>query len=65
MESSGLDGGGVGDLRGGAGDDGRRSPGFGDTGRAYGSGFDMIVELGDAVADTTFIAGGGGIIPLL
>lgn len=42
MELSGLGGGGVGDFRG-DGDAGRdvdgRSPGFGDTGRTYGSGF--------------------------
>lgn len=54
MVLSALGGGGVGDLRGGGADaDGRRSPGFGDTGRANGSGFD------------TFDGGGGGIIPLL
>lgn len=75
MDSSGFGGGGVGvDLRGEAPDaDGRRSPGFGETGRANGSSLDVV-----AIEDTLLAApvgvwaggagsliGGGGIIPLL
>lgn len=66
MELSGFGGGGVGDLRGVAGDDGRRSPGFGDTGCTT-SGFDAVAAVADVLvlAETAFNAGGGGIIPLL
>lgn len=73
IELIGLGGGGVGDLRGEiaeTGEDGRRSPGFGDAGRTNGSGFDTMsaVEGADVAAEAAAGAvtfnGGGGIIPL-
>lgn len=71
-ESSGFGGGGVDvDLRGDAPDvDGRRSPGFGDTGRTNGSGFDVVATkdtaaVGVGAGGAGSLIGGGGIIPLL
>lgn len=70
MDSSGF-GGGVGvDLRGEAvieDVDGRRSPGFGDTGRTNGSGFDTVAApaAGVGAGGAGSFIGGGGIMPLL
>lgn len=69
MDSSGF-GGGVGvDLRGEAATedvDGRRSPGFGETGRTNGSGFDIVAApVGVGAGGAGSFKGGGGIIPLL
>lgn len=59
IESSGLGGGGVGDLRGGSGEDGRRSPGFGDTGRTNGSGFDAAALIEEEEEDEDATTGAG------
>lgn len=75
--TGGFGSGGVGvavDLRGEADVDGRRSPGFGDTGRSNGSGFDTVTieedeeeeeESGEAppppAATAEVVAGGAGV----
>lgn len=72
MDTMGLGGGGVDNLRGEIGEDGRRSPGFGDTGRTYGSSLDTVPVTEEEVAPIAevfgvefFNGGGGDIIPLL
>lgn len=76
MDASGFGGGGLGaDLRGEADVDGRRSPGFGETGRTNGSGFEavaieeeeappplVVAAAAAAVAGAEPVAGAGSFI---